>query len=83
MPATHKPDMPDRNYVRSLTVRALKELGRPTHRDDVIAKAMQLGNFSDAQVAVPPPPDSSEVRKLDWLLALVVSVREQESRATH
>jgi hypothetical protein len=43
-----EPDKPDRDYVRSLTVLALVELGRPAHRDEVIATALELGDFSEA-----------------------------------
>jgi hypothetical protein len=53
---TTEPDTPDRDYVRSLTVLALVELGRPAHRDEVIAAALEIGGFSEAELAIPAPP---------------------------
>jgi hypothetical protein len=50
------PHMPNRDQVRTLTIKALEALGGRARRQEVIGKALELGDFTDCQLAVPPPP---------------------------
>jgi hypothetical protein len=52
--------IPPKKTFQDLILRALLELGATdgdtASRHHVMAKATELGRFSDAQLAVPPPP---------------------------
>lgn len=65
--------LPARAVCRRLILEALTELGGRATRRDVTDRALQLGGFSDDQLAVPPPPSHPQYAnqieyRLSWAM---------------
>jgi hypothetical protein len=65
--------LPARAVCRCLILEALTELGGRATRRDVTDRALQLGGFSDDQLAVPPPPSHPQYAnqieyRLSWAM---------------
>ena len=61
--AGHEPLIPPQSTFNHLTVKALKALGGRAHRQAIRDKAIQVGDFSKAQLTVPQPFQNPEHRR--------------------
>jgi hypothetical protein len=67
-------DIPDKETCDDAIVRSLESLGGEAYRDDIIARALELGGFTREQLAVPPPPSKVGIYptyvayRLSWAL---------------
>jgi hypothetical protein len=67
-------DIPDKETCHDAIIRSLESLGGEAYRDDVIARALELGSFTPEQMAVPPPPSKDGIYptyvayRLSWAL---------------
>jgi hypothetical protein len=63
-------ELPDRESLQSLTLRALTDLGGRATRTAIMEQAHAIGKFTPEQLAVPPPPSHQNyASKVDYLLS--------------
>lgn len=74
--------LPTQHEMVPLVLAALDALGGEAHRRDIVDKALELGEFSDEQMAVAPPP--SQVgryeTKIHYHLAWALHLAKREGR---
>jgi len=48
--------LPPKVWFQDLVCKAVRDLGGSAEREAIYEKAIEIGQFSDEQLAIPPPP---------------------------
>jgi len=77
-PLDAHPVWPNREKLCELAKAALEDLGGRASRSDLKTRAIELGEFSDEQRAVPGPPTKTAMTRLEYELGWAIDALHKE-----